>query len=121
MIRVKILLLKSECWSNESIADKLDICVSTVRLCLEKYNIGGIEAALHDDKRCGRKTEITTRVINKVCQKPKEFGYSSEMRYPVSFTRFINSIAKKEGHPRMASVSETTLRKILSNAKIRPF
>ena len=36
-IRAKILLLKSECRSNESIADKLDICVTAVRLCIDKY------------------------------------------------------------------------------------
>ena len=39
-IRAKILLLKSECRSNESIADKLDICVTAVRLCIDKYKHG---------------------------------------------------------------------------------
>ena len=124
-IRAKILLLKSENNSNEYIADKLDICVSAVRLCIDKYNAGGIEAALHDSKGRGRKAEITdsdvTWVINKACQKPKDFGYSAELWYPASFTRFINSIAAQEDHPRMATVTETTLRKILANAKIRPF
>ena len=112
-IRAKILLLKSECRSNEAIADKLDICVTAVRLCLDKYNAGGIEAALQDNKGRGRKAEITdsdiTWVINKACQKPKDFGYSAELWYPASFSRFINSIAEQEGHPRMASVTETTL------------
>jgi len=79
-IRAKILLLKSEGRSNESIADKLDICVSAVRLCIDKYNVGGIESALQDSKGRGRKAEITdadiTWVINKACQKPKDFGYS---------------------------------------------
>ena len=124
-IRAKILLLKGECKSNEYIADKLDICVTSVRLCIDKYNAGGIEAALQDNKGRGRKAEITdadiTWVINKACQKPKDFGYSAELWYPASFTRFIHSTAEEEGHPRMASVSETTLRKILANAKLRPF
>lgn len=124
-IRAKILLLKSENYSNESIADKLDICVSAVRLCLDKLNAGGVESALHDNKGRGRKAEITdsdiTWVINKACQKPKDFGYSAELWYPASFTRFINSIAEQEGHPRMTTVTETTLRRILANAKIRPF
>lgn len=124
-IRAKILLLKSENYSNESIADKLDICVSAVRLCLDKFNAGGVESALHDNKGRGRKAEITdsdiTWVINKACQKPKDFGYSAELWYPASFTRFINSIAEQEGHPRMTTVTETTLRRILANAKIRPF
>lgn len=39
----------------------------------------------------------------------------------MSFRKFINSIAEAEGHPRMATVAETTLRKILSNARIKPF
>lgn len=34
---------------------------------------------------------------------------------------FIQSIAVKEGHPRLEHVSEFSLRKILANAKIRPF
>lgn len=58
-IRAKILLLKSECRSNEFIADKLDICVTAVRLCIDKYNTGGIEAALQDNRGRGRKAEIT--------------------------------------------------------------
>lgn len=124
-IRAKILLLKSESNSNEYIADKLDICISAVRLCINKYQAGGIESALHDDKGRGRKAEITdsdiTWVINKACQKPKDFGYAAELWYPASFTRFINSVAETEGHPRMATVTETTLHKILANAKIRPF
>lgn len=70
-IRAKILLLKSESNSNESIASKLDIDVSVVRLCLDKYNVGGIQSALHDNKGRGRKAEITdsdiTWVINKAC------------------------------------------------------
>lgn len=124
-IRAKILLLKSDNRSNEYIADKLDISVPTVRLCIEKYNAGGIENALNDSKGRGRKPEITdadiTWVINKACLKPKDCGYSAELWYPVSFTRYIRSVAEKEGHPRMADVAETTLRKILASAKLRPF
>ncbi len=39
--------------------------------------------------------------------------YSAELWYPVSFTRYVCSVAEKEGHPRMADVAEITLRKIL--------
>lgn len=123
--RAKILLLKAENHSNEYIADKLDITVPTVRLCLDKYCAGGIENALKDSKGRGRRSEITdadiTWVIAKACQKPKDYGCPAELWYPASFTRFIHSIAEKEGHPRIANVAETTLRNILANAKIRPF
>ena len=124
-IRAKILLLKDDNNSNEYIAEKLDISVPTVRLCIEKYIAGGIENALNDCKGRGRKNEISdsdiTWIINKACQKPKDFGYSAELWYPSSFNRFIRSIAVSEGHPRLENVSEYALRQILDNAKIRPF
>ena len=123
--RARILLLKSEGASNEAIADKLDIGISVVKRCLNKFKENGVEASLRDNKGRGRKAEITdddiTWVISKACQKPKDYGYSAEFWYPMSFRKFINSIAETEGHPRMATVAETTLRKILSNARIKPF
>ncbi len=123
--RAKILQLKAAGRSNESIAEKLDTTVPTVRLCLDKFREGGLDAALHDRKGRGRKAEITdadiTWVISKACQKPKECGLSAEFWYPASFTRYIHSVAETEGHPRMASVSETKLRQILKEAKLRPF
>lgn len=124
-IRAKILLLKDGSNSNEYIAEKLDITVPTVRLCIEKYVAGGIENALNDCKGRGRKNEISdadiTWVINKACQKPKDFGYSAEFWYPSGFHRFIRSISVAEGHPRLENVSEYALRQMLNNAKIRPF
>ena len=96
-----------------------------VKRCLNKFKENGVEAALRDSKGRGRKAEITdddiTWVISKAGQKPKDYGYSAEFWYPMSFRKFINSIAEAEGHSRMATVAETTLRKILSNARIKPF
>ncbi len=66
-------------------------------------NEGGIENALNDSKGRGRKAEITdadiTWVINKARQKPKDYGYSAELWYPASFTRFIHSIAEEDRLP----------------------
>lgn len=113
-IRAKILLLKDFGNSNEFIADKLDITVPTLRLCIEKYKAGGIENALHDCKGLGRKAEISdadiTCIINKACQKPRDFGYSAELWYPTSFTPFLHSVAIAEGHPRLEKVAEYALR-----------
>lgn len=123
--RVRILLLKSEGVSKKTIVDKLDIGMGVVKRCLNKFEENGMEAALYDDKGRGRKAEITdgdiTWVINKVCQKLKDYGYSAEFWYPMSFGKFINSIAEAEDYLRMATVAETTLRKILSNARAKPF
>lgn len=119
-----ILLLKYDEYTYEQIADKLDVCLSAVKSCVQRFLDGGIDAALHDRKGRGRKPEISdsdiTWVINKACKRPKDHGYAAELWYPASFTRFIHSTAKEEGHPRMATVSESTLRKILKKAKI-PF
>ena len=61
-IRAKILLLKSDSYTNEAIADKLDITVPTVRLCLQKYFAGGIDNALNDckEKVASRKYPMMT-------------------------------------------------------------
>lgn len=123
--RAKILLYKSNGMRNEDIADKLDIGLGIVTRCLGKFKRNGIDAALHDNKGRGRKADISeddiTWVISKACQKPKDYGYSAEYWYPMSFTRFIHSVADAEGHPRMSNVAETTIRNILSNARIKPF
>ena len=122
--RAKILLLKAEGASNDAIADKLDVTVPTVRLCLEKFKSGGIKAALKDAAGRGRKVEIfddyKAWVVNIVCQKPTAFGLSAELWYPTSLTKYINSAAEKEGYPRMAKASVSSIRKILRNAMLNP-
>ena len=124
-VRAKILLLKHKGYTSERIAYKLDISLSSVKLCLKKFADGGVDAALNDRKGRGRKREISdsdiTWVIDKACEKPADHGHSAELWYPASFTRFIHSVAEQEGHPRMADVSESTLRIILKNARLRPF
>ena len=124
-VRARILLLKHKGYTSERIAYKLDISLSSVKLCLKKFSDGGVDAALNDRKGRGRKREISdsdiTWVIDKACEKPVDHGYSAELWYPSSFTRFIHSVAEQEGHPRMADVSESALRIILKNARLRPF
>lgn len=122
--RAKILLLKSQGISNESIADKLDITVPTVRLCLQKFAEAGIPSALKDSTGRGRKAEIfddaKAWIVNIACQKPTAFGLSAELWYPTSLTRYINSVAEAEGYPRMATASVSSIRKILREAQLNP-
>ena len=122
--RAKILLLKSEGMADEVIADKLDISRPTVKLCLKKYMESGVKTALEDSKGRGRKIEITDDakawVVNIACQKPSAFGLAAELWYPVSLTRYINSVAEQEGYSRMATASEFSIRKILRKAMLNP-
>ena len=59
--RAKILLFKSDGFTNETIADKLDIGIGVVKSCLKKIKDGGIESALHDSQDRGRKAEFGRR------------------------------------------------------------
>lgn len=122
--RAKILLLKFAGMSNEAIAEKLDTTVPTVRLCLKKYADSGVKAALEDAAGRGRKHEIfddsKTWVINIACQKPTAFGLSAELWYPTNLTRYINSVAEEQGYPRMATASESSIRKILHEVQLNP-
>lgn len=122
--RAKTLLLKSQGLSNEAIAAKLDITVPTVRLCLHKFAESGVQSALEDSKGRGRKAEIfddsKAWVVNIACQKPIAFGLPAELWYPRSLTKYINSVAVEEGHPRMATASISSIRKILREAQLNP-
>ena len=94
--RARILLLKSQGFSNENIAEKMDTTVPTVRLCLQKFGDNGLCAALEDSAGRGRKPEIfddaKTWVVNIAYQKPSDFGLSAELWYPASLTKYIHSI-----------------------------
>lgn len=122
--RAKILLLKSEGLSNEVIAEKLDVTVPTVRLCIDKFRKYGVSAALTDSAGRGRKVEIfddyKAWVVNIACQKPAVFGLSAELWYPTSLTKYVNSVAEEEGYPRMAKASVSSIRKILREALLNP-
>ena len=71
--RAKILLYKAQGESNQAIADRIDVNINTVKLCLSKFKEGGIERALFDDQRSGRPVEITddavTWIIDIACQR----------------------------------------------------
>ena len=52
--RARILLQKEQGTTNGSIAAGLNVNINTVKLCLKKYQEGGVEEALFDRQRKGR-------------------------------------------------------------------
>ena len=48
--RSKMLLYKSQGMTNGEIAERLDVNINTVKLCLNKYKAGGIQRALSRHK-----------------------------------------------------------------------
>ena len=74
----RILLYKADGMTFQQIADKLAISTATVRLCISKFQKGGLDAALFDVQRPGRPSEITDDakawMIHIACQRPTDVG-----------------------------------------------
>lgn len=122
--RARILLLKAEGASIDSIADKVGMNRKSVMLCINKYLEGGVENALFDAPGRGRNAEITDDekawVINIACQKPVDLGYSAEVWTRALLTKHINRFAEEAGHTRLSTISQSKIRTILEDADIRP-
>ena len=122
--RARILLLKAEGESIDSIADKVGINRCSVMLSLKKFKEGGVENALFDAPGRGRNAEITDDekawIINIACQKPVNFGYSSEVWTRALLTKHINKFAEEAGHIRLSTISQSKVRTILEEADIKP-
>ena len=123
--RAKMLLYKAQGMSNKDIADRLDVNINTVKLCLSKFKKGGISRALFDDPRSGRKVEITDDavawIIDIACQRPADLGYSQELWTLKNLHSHIQSHAKEAGYPRLASITKPMVQKILKRSAIKPF
>ena len=122
--RARILLLKADGVSIDTIADKVDMNRKSVMLCINKYIEGGIENALFDAPGRVRNAEITDNekawIINIACQKPVDFGYSAEVWSRALLTKHINKFAEAAEHTRLSTISQSKVRTILEEADIKP-
>ena len=123
--RARILLLKADGYSVDSIAEKVDLNRNSVLLCLKKYKAGGIENAIFDAPGRGRNAEITDEekswIINIACQKPVDLGYSAETWTYSKLTKHINETAESAGYIRLSTITKTSIKNILDAAEIKPF
>lgn len=124
VVRARILLLKADGVSIDTIADKVDMNRKSVMLCINKYIEGGIENALFDAPGRGRNAEITDDekawIINIACQKPVDLGYSAEVWSRALLTKHVNKFAEAAGHTRLSTISQSKVRTILKEADIKP-
>ena len=113
--RARILLLKENGDSVDTIADKVDLNRNSVLLCLRKFKEGGIENAIYDAPGRGRNAEITDDekawIINIACKKPAEFGYSAETWTYAKLTAHINKAAESAGYTRLSTLTKTSVKK----------
>ena len=123
--RARILLLKSDGYSVDAIAEKVDLNRNSVLLCLKKFKAGGIENAIFDAPGRGRNAEITDEekswIINIACQKPVDLGYSAETWTYSKLTKHINETAESAGYIRLLTITKTSIKNILDAAEIKPF
>ena len=123
--RARILLLKADGESIDSIAEKVGLNRNSVLLCLKKYNQGGIENAIYDAPGRGRNAEITddekTWIINIACQRPGEFGYSAETWTYAKLTEHINKTAESAGFTRLSTLTKTSIKTFWMQLKLNHF
>lgn len=127
--RAKILLKKAEGASSSVIADELDVNRHTVELWVNKYRNRTANQTLKDllnvGEGRGRKEQITgeakTWLISIACMQPKELGYAAETWTTKSLTKHINKVAAEAGFPRLSTITESGVYKILDKADIKPF
>ena len=123
--RARILLYKADGVSFDDIASRLNISKRTVRLCISKFNNGGLDAALFDAKRSGRPTEISDDakawIINIACQRPTDLGYSQELWTLAKLHKHIQQHAQQAGFPRLTTITKAYVQKLLQDNQIKPF
>lgn len=123
--RARILLYKADGVSFDDIASRLNISKRTVRLCISKFNNGGIDAALFDAKRSGRPTEVSDDakawIINIACQRPVDLGYSQELWTLAKLHKHIQQHAQQAGFPRLTTITKAYVQKLLQDNQIKPF
>ena len=123
--RAKVLLYKSQGATNSDIAERLDVNINTVKLCLSKFKEGGVQRALFDDKRKGRPVEITDDavawIISIACQRPADLGYAQELWTLKNLHQYIQNHAEEAGYTRLTTITKPMIQKILKRSEIRPF
>ena len=121
----RILLYKADGMTFQQIADKLAISTATVRLCISKFQKGGLDAALFDVQRPGRPSEITDDakawMIHIACQRPTELGYAQELWTLTSLHKYIQKHAEEAGYPRLSTVTKPYIQKFLKEQDMKPF
>ena len=123
-LRAAILLDSLSGQSDEVIARHHHVSRGTVVLCIQKCLQFGLEAALGELPRPGKPRQLPDDAIAWVqycaCQKPKELGYSYELRTYRLLVAHVRRQCVAAGHPALLRLSRSKLHKILRQGELRP-
>lgn len=122
--RARMLLHYANGLSVPKIAHTLQTTVTKVNRCVDKALDQGAEAALEEEKRSGRPSEITpeakTWVISLACQKPKELGYSYEVWTQRLLAKHVRENAKEQGYECLMKMSASSISRLLAEHDLKP-
>jgi len=117
--RARIVLLAAAGWTNTKIAQRVGVCVDTVRKWRHRWRVQPGTASLGDAKRSGRPPSFTPVQVGGVkalaCQPPEASGV------PLSRWSCPDLAAQVVADGIAASVSTSTVRRWLAEDAIKPW
>jgi transposase len=122
--RARILLGYHQMASVSATAERLHINRMTVNRCVNKALALGVEAALSDLPRSGKKPVITqdaiSWLVSLACRKPTELGLPQELWTTELLASYARAHCQRNGHPSLCQLSRGTVSKILSKQEVQP-
>lgn len=123
--RARILLAYEAGQSISAIAQTLKTNRPKVERCVNKALQWGVPSALMDLPRRGKRRTITAEarawLLSLACQKPKEFGYASELWTTRLLAKHAKQHCAAAGHPSLLRIGRGTVSKILTKGQVRPY
>jgi transposase len=123
-LRASILLNAAEGLSDQANAEANRVNRNTVVLCVQKYFLLGLDAALGDLPRSGKprrlSDEAVTWVRDLACRKPKDLGYAQELWTYRLLVDHVHRHCAAAGHVELSELSRSKLHRILTQSDIRP-
>ena len=122
--RARVLLGYAQGAPLLQIAREVGVSRPTVYKCIDKALHMGVEAALRDAPRPGRKPEIAQDakawVVSLACRKPKDLGLAAELWTLSALAKHVRKEAVAAGWPRLAGAEKMTVWRILNEHELKP-
>ncbi len=126
ILRAKVMLDADKGLSNKEISAIHQISCPAIVKVLKKRCLFGVEGALEDLKRSGRRNVIEAPakawIISLACRKPSELpdGPAAQIWSVESLRKYIGAHCMEKDFPELEKISGSTVWKILNDNELRP-
>ena len=124
VLHAAILLECANGMSDNAVAIANGVNRHTVALCVRKFLQFGIQAALGELPRPGKRRRIPDDAIAWVmhcaCQKPKDLGYAYELWTYALLQSHVRKHCVAASHPSLRGLSRSKLHRIMTQGEVRP-